>query len=732
MKRSAVIIFGILILFLAYSSLAGDKYVKAPLKGQFTLEQLYSRPHIWGTEPSQVKWDKGSRQVAFLWNQEGGRFRDLWVVSIPEGKLTRLTRMKDFPPIPLQDDKRTEEEKWDAELLDNGVSYFDWSPKCDELILTYRGDIYVVNLEEGVPPKRIIQSLEGESRPQYSPDGEEITFIKGGNLWAYDLKEGTIRQLTTLSKRGVSVGRYSWAPDGSSIFLTTTDSSMHREINIPDYTRKYTTVRKMQRGYVGDPLPTTRLGKVARTGGIVQWVDLGEEVFFLRGFEWSPDGRRLLINHMNKYYQDWTIYLINPETLEKKEVYREHQEPWFWSIDTFWSPDSSTLILTSEKDGWRHIYSLPAEGGELSPLTSGEWDILSLSVPEEGENLFFTSSEVHPLERHLFSLNLNGGTSLRLSSFKGHYTPFVSPDGKWIVALISQVPTPPELYLLTNGEEGRKMHQRLTHSPRPEFEQVQVFQPRYFTFINDSDGKTIHARMLLPKNFSNSKRYPVVISCVYADRAKNLWSRYHLIDFYMVNELNYIVVSVDNRASVGYGKDFHYGYYQQMGIVDAAELVSAANYLKKLSYVDPERIGLWGGSYGGYLTLMVMCNHPGVFHTGVAWKPVTDWHNYFDSYTAQRLGRPQENEEVYKKTSPVYNAGGLKGNLLLVHGMQDVNVLFQDTAQIVQRLIEAGKYFDLMIYPRDNHMLSLRDESLPDLMKRIARYFEEHMGVGPE
>jgi len=731
MRRGAFIIFGILILLLAYPLLAGDKYVKAPLKGKFTLEQLFSRPNIWGEAPSQVKWDKGSQRVAFLWNQEGERFKDLWVVSIPEGKLTRLTKMKDFPPIPLQEDKRTEEERRDAELLDNGVAYFDWSPKGDELVLTYRGDIFVVKVEGGEAPKRIIQSLEGESRPQFSPDGELIAFVKEGNLLVYDRREGTIRQLTTLSQPQVSIREYSWTPDGSSIFLTTRDTGMHRDIVVPDYTPQYTTARKIKRWYVGDPFPITRLGRVAREGGIVQWVDFGEELFSLRGFKWSPDGTLLLVNHMGKDYKNWRIYLINPGTLEKKEVYHEYQEPWVGSTNVFWSPDGSTLYLTSERDGWGHIYAMPAEGGELNQLTKGEWDVLSLSVPEKGENLFFTSSAVHPLEKHLFSLNLKGGTPLQLTSTKGDYSPFVSPDGRWSVVSFSQVQTPPDLYLLANGERGRKM-QRLSHSPRSEFAQVEVCVPRYFTFTNEEDGKTIHARMLVPKNFSQSKRYPVVISCVYANRAKNLWSRYHLLDFYMVNEMNYIVVDVDNRASVGYGKDFHYGYYKLLGVVDSAELVSAANYLKKLSYVDPQRIGLWGGSYGGFLTLMVMCNHPGVFHTGVAWKSVTDWHNYFDSYTAQRLGRPQEDEEVYKKTSPVFHAAGLKGNLLLIHGMQDVNVLFQDTAQMVQKLIEAGKYFDLMVYPRDNHAFSLRDESLPDLMKRIARYFEEQMGVGPK
>ena len=253
-----------------------------------------------------------------------------------------------------------------------------------------------------------------------------------------------------------------------------------------------------------------------------------------------------------------------------------------------------------------------------------------------------------------------------------------------------------------------------------------------FSFKNKEDGAEICGTLTLPRDFDPKKKYPAVLRCVYAGQGKMGFGRYNLLDNYMANEMGYILVGIDLRASHGYGHKFAQGYYKSLGIVDSKELVSCAEYLKALPYVDEKRIGVWGGSYGGFLTLMVMCDFPGVFNTGVSWKPVTDWKNYWDSYTAPRLGRPKDDPEIYKATSPVFHAAGLEGNLLLIHGMQDDNVLFQDAAWMIQQLIEKQKYFDLMIYPKDNHGLDLRFESLPDCMERIAAYFEEHMGLGPK
>jgi dipeptidyl-peptidase-4 len=272
---------------------------------------------------------------------------------------------------------------------------------------------------------------------------------------------------------------------------------------------------------------------------------------------------------------------------------------------------------------------------------------------------------------------------------------------------------------------------QITSVPRPAFARLPQPKIERIRLRNESDGAELRATLILPHDFDPSRKYPAVLSCVYAGRGKDAWGRYQVLDAYMANELGYILVGLDLRASTGYGKDFFYGYHKRMGIIDSDEVVSCAQHLRTLPYVDGRRIGIWGGSYGGFLVLMAMCTHPGVFHTGVSWKPVTDWRNYDDDYTAERLTRPADNPDVYQATSPVFHAAGLEGNLLIIHGMQDDNVLFQDCVWMVQRLIEAGKYFDLAVYPRDDHMLGLRRESLPDCMERIAAYFEQHMGLGP-
>jgi dipeptidyl-peptidase-4 len=355
--------------------------------------------------------------------------------------------------------------------------------------------------------------------------------------------------------------------------------------------------------------------------------------------------------------------------------------------------------------------------------------VLALTVSKPGARLVYSSSEHHPLERHLYQLDPETRVSRRLTSASGSYRAFLAPGGGHVAALHSRYMTPPELVLIDCGEPARE--RRVTSSPLPSFERVQRLDPEYHTFTAGSDGQVLHAFVVKPSHFDTSRRYPAVLSCVYAGIAKNRWISYDLLDYFMAERMGYVVVRVDFRASSGHGRGFRYGYFQRMGIIDAEEAVVVARQLRTLEYIDGERIGIWGSSYGGFLTLMTLLTHPGEFNTGVAWKPVTDWRNYTDDYTAQRLGRPQDHPGVYNATSPIHHVDGLEDNLLIIHGMADDNVLFQDTVQLVQKLLEAGKDFDVMFYPRADHGLTYWQENRLDLMRRTARFFRQHMGLGP-
>ncbi|MCK4547386.1 MAG: prolyl oligopeptidase family serine peptidase [Candidatus Eisenbacteria sp.] len=714
-----------------------------------TLEQLYEFPYIYGHAPRAMEWSPNSKSIAFLWNEEGERFRDLYVAKAPSGEPVRLTNLYDFPRIPIEDDERTEEEIALDKAYDWGIGQLAWSPDSKTIAFVLRGDIFLVDARGRQDPRVLMRTQAGESRVRFSPDGELLSFIKSQNLWTRNLKTGEIRQLTTLSKNKSalsypatsSIRRYEWTPDGSAIALLIWDTDVMEDIVIPDYLPSRVEAGNWKRNYTGTPIFETEVGVVDRRGGLIRWIDWGEDLYYNnsetqynRDIVWSPDSRALLVNWNDKDYKTRRIYLADSETLELTELYSEFQEPFLWHLDALWSPDGQTVYITSEKDGYRHIYALPQGGGEARQLTRGKWDVISLHIPKKGKEILFSASEQHPLESHVYVIPPEGGTPKRVTAtpgtFSGSYSPMtVSDDGRYAATRFSQFMVPPELYIVNVRKPSAE--NRITRSPLPAFAPISRIEPEYFTYTNEEDGATIHGFMVKPAHFDPGKKYPAVLSCVYANIAKNEWISYDLLDYYMANEMGYIVVRVDFRASVGYGRDFHYGYYQKMGIIDAGECVSAANYLRSLDYIDGKRIGMWGSSYGGFLTLMTLFTHPGVFQAGAAWKPVTNWHNYTDDYTAQRLGRPEEFPEIYEATSPIHHVEGLQDPLLIVHGMADDNVLFQDTVQLVQKLLEAGKVFDVMFYPKATHGLTYWQETRLDLMVRTVRFFRQHMGTGP-
>ncbi|MBN1917266.1 MAG: S9 family peptidase [Verrucomicrobia bacterium] len=727
------------------SRIRGTFLKRKPTCG-LTLAEMYSVPYIYGAAPGSVKWASDNETFAFLWNEEGGMRRDIYV-SRPGEPLFRLTDSAAIAALPVEDDERPREEVEYAELMYRGVSDFAWAPDGTWIAFVCRGNLFRIPARGG-QPERLVQSAQGVGQLQVAPDAALIGFTIGANVWAYDVETGAVRQVTFFQKDQVSVDRYQWSPDGRWLGVIVVDRSMYEVVKMPDYTpEKGVKINEFRRNNVGKPRAKTRVGIVPSSGGKLLRAPLPEPLteggglevkageldtgngIFVHRCSWTWDSAHFVVGYVSKEFKDYRLYAIPAEAPDKPVLlYSEEQKPWFcWSAVPS-SPDSKYVYFESYKTGWKHLYRVPIIGGEAEQLTAGEFDVGNHIVPRYGDRLYYTAWAPSPVEEHVFSLPLNGGRPVDVSP-EGYASNevSVSPNGTGLAFTSSNVMLPPEVFRRTRRGESI----RLTTSPRPEFTRLPTMKVKRFTFTNESDGATVHARMLLPQDFDASKKYPVVLTCVYAGGAKEGFGRYQILDTYMANEMGYMLVAIDFRASMGHGSAFFYGYHKKMGLIDSDEAASCAKYMRTLPYVDPERIGLWGGSYGGFLTLMAMAKHPGLFHTGISWKPVTDWRNYDDGYTGERLGRPQDDPDTYRATSPVFHADKLEGNLLLVHGMQDDNVLFQDAVWMVQKLVEAGKYFDLMVYPRDDHMMSLRHESLPDLMERFAAYFEEQMGLGP-
>jgi dipeptidyl aminopeptidase/acylaminoacyl peptidase len=392
-----------------------------------------------------------------------------------------------------------------------------------------------------------------------------------------------------------------------------------------------------------------------------------------------------------------------------------------------WMKNDREVYFQSEKTGYSHLYAVAWDGGEPRALTSGNWEVLNVRQSKDKSHFYLTASKDSPYEQHLYQMDGDGGPLTRLTKEPGRHVTTVSPDERWIADLYSYTNKPPELYVEENRPlaEGKK----LTSSPAPEFAQFAWLDVPIVTFTA-RDGVQVPARLFKPAGFK--KGGPAVVfvhGSGYLQNVDRKWSTYsHEYMFnHILMERGFMVIDVDYRGSAGYGRNWRTAVYEHMGGKDLDDIVDAARYLASQHGVDPKKIGLYGGSYGGFITLMAMFTQPDIFAAGAALRPVSDWVLYNHQYTADILNVPQTDPEAYRKSSPIYFAQGLKGALLICHGMVDTNVEFQDTVRLVQKLIELRKEnWQLAVYPVENHGF-VEPASWADEYKRILALFEKNL-----
>jgi len=445
---------------------------------------------------------------------------------------------------------------------------------------------------------------------------------------------------------------------------------------------------------------------------------------------WSEDGSKAVLMARAADNKDRWVLALEPATGKTRVIVNEHDDAWIDGPGSFtlgWMKDNQHIYFQSERTGYAHLYSVSYEGGEPKQLTAGKWEVSGVQMSDDKSRFFITTSEVHPGERQLYTMSPDGGERTKVTSMSGGNQSFVSPDEKMLALIYSYSNKPPELYIQENKPGTSAI--KVTSSPAPEFWNYPWIDPPIVTF-KARDGAEVYARLYKPKNFK--KGGPAVIfvhGAGYAQNVHRYWSSYfrEYMFHHFLMENGYTVMDVDYRASSGYGRDWRTGIYRHMGGKDLDDQVDAAKWLVSEQGVDAKRIGLYGGSYGGFITLMAMFTQPEVFAAGAALRPVTDWAHYNHPYTSNILNVPQKDAEAYKQSSPIYFAQGLKGALLICHGMVDTNVHFQDTVRLVQRLIELRKTgWELAVFPVEDHGF-LEPSSWADEYKRIFKLFETNL-----
>ena len=563
---------------------------------------------------------------------------------------------------------------------------------------------------------------------------------------------------------GQNVVNLSLSPDGNYVIATVTEPGTgSKNTIVPNYvTESGYTEDIPGRTKVGDTQNHTRLTIINVETGETKNVDHGqrqggppvrrsvesmipeqgppkplapERDVQLSQLQWSEDGKNAVLMARAADAKDRWVMLLDAATGQTKVLATVHDDAWIdgpGASTLGWLSDSAHVYFESERDGFAHLYSVSISGGDPTQLTSGQFEVSDVRLSQDKTKFYFTSSEGSPFERHLYSMSTSGGARMRITSMPGNNAVDVSPDETMLADVRSHSNKPPELYLLPNepmDEKATASSKPVTTSPIPEFFTYKWIEPPIVDF-KARDGATVSGRLYKPANWKGGG--PAVLfvhGAGYLQNVHRWWSSYYreYMFHHLLLERGFVVLDIDYRGSAGYGRVWRTGIYRRMGGKDLTDHVDAVNYLVKEHGVDPKRIGLYGGSYGGFITLMAMFTQPDVFAAGAALRPVTDWAHYNNPYTASILNLPQNDAEAYKQSSPIYFANGLKGALLICHGMVDTNVNFQDTVRLVEKLIELRKEnWQVAPYPVEDHGFE-REASWADEYKRILKLFVDNL-----
>jgi dipeptidyl aminopeptidase/acylaminoacyl peptidase len=561
------------------------------------------------------------------------------------------------------------------------------------------------------------------------------------------------------------------ADDGYA-YLVVTDRAQSRAVQVPRYVSESAYTEEINaRTKVGDAQDRRRLAILNLKTGEAVWAGLDgitEPIAIAkppedderpapapappaakRDVRWgtllvSPDGRHVVASIRSVDNNNRWLASVDPATGHTRILDVVSDEAWVREVGPSnnvsgglgWLPDNRRVWFLAEHDGWMHLYTVDAtaEQPQRKQLTSGKFEIDSAQLSPDGTTFYIHSTEPHPGERHLYAMSVEGGPRTRLSSMTGSTNGEIAPDNSMFGVIYSSATKPPEVYLMANRAAAAAS--QVTTSTAEEWRSFKWVEPQLITY-KARDGVDVYARLLTPEMVGARRNAttPAVVfvhGAGYLQNAHRYWSTYYreYMFHHLLASRGYVVLDPDYRASAGYGRDWRTAIYRWMGGKDLQDVVDGAKYLVDTQKVHAKRIGVYGGSYGGFITLMAMFTTPDVFAAGAALRPVTDWAHYNHQYTANILNEPQSDIEAYRKSSPIYFAEGLKGALLIAHGMVDVNVLFQDSVRLVQRLIELRKEnWEFAPYPVEDHGF-IGETSWADEYKRILKLFDENLKAG--
>lgn len=683
-------------------NISGSLFAQTKL---LTMEDIFSRPYLIGTRPTNASLSPDGKYITFHWNESGGDSLYLFSSSVEKPNPKKVSKEKN------------------ARLV-------SWSKDGSYFLFSEKGDIYRFQLKNN-QISRVTQSADFLGSIIESDEKDKVSFVTGNHLHILSKNDPLIVKKMLTKEDGVSASLVGQVPGKSKyiIRLSKTDSVKHNlvpqwmgtVVTTINSSRFSTTYRKYQLVDAHDTVKTIDLsGKNMHSG-------YGGSTAI------SSDGKWFAFDNIDMQQKNRPIILVNLETNQLDTIFVHSDTAWVNTFSGFgFSSDSKTFAFTHEMTNWNHIYQYQLSTKKITQLTTGNYEVEKFEWhPKNPELIYMISTENSSSDRQLWQLNVNTGKREVLTIPIGMKSlSSVSGDGNFLAFTHSSLSEVGDLFVL---DVKKKKTHRITSSMPNKLNDFILNYPTEIKINNNEIGTSFATHVFYPQDYDKNKKYPVVIFVHGAGYLQNVMNtfgygsywREYLFNMYLAQQ-GYIVLNIDFSGSSGYGRENRISIYKDMGGADWSDCVAAANYAVNELNGDANRIGIYGGSYGGFLTMMALFKSPDTFKAGAALRSVANWELYNRWYTEQRLGSLKSNKSIYEKTSPITYAENLKHHLLILHGMVDDNVLFQDVVQLMEKLIKLNKKFDVMIYPTERHSFTEPEAWLHEYLK-IEEHFNRYL-----
>ncbi|MET1256516.1 S9 family peptidase [Aliikangiella maris] len=737
MKRHSVFYYVIVLLLISVPSVFAKK---------LDVERIYSSPSLSGASMRGLQISPDGNRVTFLKGKDSDYERlDLWEYNIQTQQTKLLFDSDDLHSgkEALSDEEKARRER--MRLSGSGIVSYQWSKDGTALLFPLAGDIYYYKVGDK-KARKIISTPEFETDVRFSPKGNYISYIRDQNIFIFNLAKNKEIQLTKKGGGAIKFGMaefvaqeemgrmtgYWWSGDESKIAFTKVDESPVEQVTRSEIYADEIKMIQQRYPFAGKPNVKIELGVIAIKNKKIRWVDLGKEQdFYLPRVQWTKNSNQLSFQWQSRNQQTLKLNLYDWNTKKVSNILQETSPTWINLHKTLhFLGDKKHFIWASERSGFKHLYLYTLEGKLVKTLTQGDWKVDDIAhVDEDSKTIYFTGRKDTPIERHLYQVSFDSSKISKVTQKKGMHSIVFGHDGSSYIDFFSSSTTPPQVSLhRTNGERLSWLVENKVDKQHPLHEYLSDWVYPEFGTFQSADNTTLHYRLYKPANFNARKKYPVLVYLYGGPGAQmvtNSWTSY--MPQYMAQQ-GYAVFTVDNRGSANRGKKFEDAIYQAMGKIEVSDQIEGVKFLRKLPWVDAQKIGVHGHSYGGYMTLMTMFKAADYFKAGVSGAPVTDWQLYDTHYTERYMGNPNQVPQAYEESSVFPYATNLQGPLLIYHGMADDNVLFKNATRLYKTLQDNNIQFYVMDYPGKKHSIRGKKTGMHRL-NMIRHFFDLHFGI---